>query len=176
MQITVEQVMARRPAAIFEQSTIDEAVDRLLAEGTTELYVTDSMGHLLGVVPDYELLKVQLSQTAGQGLISSLMSRSMLTTEPQCAVSSLAPAFRESFCRKAAVVKNGLLLGQIDRRDVLRAMRGPSAKRTECEAPSCGTANVAAVGEQSTAAPAIRGPRFLQNARCTADCGDESEF
>jgi Mg/Co/Ni transporter MgtE len=171
MQITVQQVMTPCPAAIFEGSTIDEALDRLLAQNASEIYVTDAAGCLLGVVPDYELLKVQLAQTGGVAPISSLMSRSLLTTEPRRAVAALAPAFRESFCRKAAVVEAGLLVGQIDRRDVLRALRH-AAGLSPCDDVS----RTASTGADCGAPPAIRGPRFLQNAPCTADCGDESEF
>jgi predicted transcriptional regulator len=138
MQTTVQEVMAKRPVTIDQHASIDEALDLLLQEAVSELYVTGDSGRLVGVVPDYELLKAQLAQVACSTAVETLMSRSFVTTDPRCLLSALAPIFRESYCRRIAVVDNGQLVGQIDRRHVIASLRnGQSVSTADSLAASC---------------------------------------
>jgi signal-transduction protein with cAMP-binding, CBS, and nucleotidyltransferase domain len=164
MQVTVREAMSPFPSAIPERSTIGEALDRMIEEGVSELYVTDESGRLLGVVPDYELLKAHLAHVDGREPIDGLMSRSILTTEPRCALAALAPVFRASFCRRMAVVQDGRLVGQIDRRDVLRLLREESAGLPARDDAS-GAPSIEDLTRDNAPLP-IRGPRFRDAASC----------
>ena len=122
MQITVKDLMSQCPATLYQDATLNEALQMFMAEVVGELYVTDQSGQLVGVVPDYELLKSQLTCLPLSERVETLMSTNVKTTHPGSLVAALAPQFREGHCRKMAVVDNGRIVGELSRHDVLRLM------------------------------------------------------
>ena len=133
MQITVKDLMAQCPATLCQDATLNEALQMFMDEAVGELYVTDPSGQLVGVVPDYELLKAQLTRPPLSERVETLMSTNVETTHPDSPVAALAPQFREGRCRKMAVVDNGRIVGQIGRHDVLRLMVTLQALDTDHE-------------------------------------------
>lgn len=57
------------------------------------------------------------------GVVSQYMTEEIDTIDPNADIITLAQYFKEKHRRRLPVVKNGVLLGQISRRDVLRAIR-----------------------------------------------------
>ena len=123
MQITVRDLMTVRPCAVETSTTIGDVLNLLLREGISEVYVTDGSGTLVGVVPDYSLLKAQLNRTSEKTPVDTLMSRSVQMVDPNTSVSEIVSEFRESRFNKMAVVEEGRLVGQIARRDLMRLLR-----------------------------------------------------
>ena len=64
MRMTVAELMCETPVTLGPECTTDEALEAFFEYETPELYVVDKSGRLLGVLPDYELLKAQLSGEA----------------------------------------------------------------------------------------------------------------
>ena len=60
MRMTVGDLMTKNLVRVSTRCSADDALDILSRHEATELYVTDSLGRLLGVLPDYEIIKVQL--------------------------------------------------------------------------------------------------------------------
>ena len=56
MQVMVEDVMTRCPAAVSPQATVEEVLNTLVTEGLASVYVTTAENRLAGVVTDYALL------------------------------------------------------------------------------------------------------------------------
>jgi CBS domain-containing protein len=122
MKITVRDLMTARPSAVETSTTIGDVLRLLLQEGISEVYVMDSTGTLVGVVPDYSLLKAQLNQTSEMAPVDSLMSRSVQVVHPNTTATEIVSVFRESRIRRMAVVEEGRLVGQISRRDLMRLL------------------------------------------------------
>ena len=122
MQITVKDLMTARPCAAEISTTIGEVLNLLLREGISEVYITDGSGMLVGVVPDYSLLKAQLNRISQNSPVETLMSRSVQMVHPNTATSEIVSVFRESRFRRLAVVEEGRLVGQISRRDLMRLL------------------------------------------------------
>ena len=120
MQITVRDLMTGQPTTVGADDTIDETMRTLLRAEASEVYVTDDGNRLLGIVPDYELLKARLARMPGDEMIETIMIRALATVHPDSPVDALAPAFRESRHRSIAVCEAGRLVGQVQRRDILR--------------------------------------------------------
>ena len=155
MHITVRDLMTRSPVVVSDQATLREALTRLLDESAPEIYVADSSGQFLGSVPDYELLKAQLDGSADVRDVCAVMSRSVIHVEPEMPISEVAGRFRDGRHRRLPVVEEGHIVGQIDRRDVMRLMCAlETLDEPAAVADSTGT------GHRSESP--IRSPRFAQ--------------
>lgn len=121
-RVTVGEVMTGKPARIRQDATLDEALDIILREGVQDLYVVDENGRLTGILPDYELLKAQLTGVAGSGHVESLMTRLVKSFSPEMEIGEAARLFRDCRYTRVAVVRDGRLIGQISRGDVLRSL------------------------------------------------------
>lgn len=97
------------------------ALERLLEEGATEVYVVGDDQRLLGIVPDYELLKARLNGTWTELTVEQVMSRRMLCFTADTTVAEALRSFREGQHSRAAIVDDGRLCGQVTRTDLLRA-------------------------------------------------------
>lgn len=122
MQVSVRDLMTFQPPAIHERASIQEATRQMLDLAVSELYVVNSTGRLLGAVSDYELLKFNLLQGDASEPVERIMSRRMLILTPDLNLDDVVGLFRESCHQRLAVTEAGRLVGQLSRRDVLRAV------------------------------------------------------
>ena len=122
MRLTVADLMTQRPIMVPPECSADGALEILSRHETSELYVTDKLGRLLGVVPDYELLKAELSGEARDATVEQLMSRNIPVFSPESDAAEVARLFRDGRYGQFPVVSGGRLVGIITRGDVVRLM------------------------------------------------------
>jgi len=122
MRMTVADLMTQRPVIVSPDCSADEAVEILSRRQSTELYVTDASGRLLGVVPDFELVKAELSGEARGATVEQLMSRNVPVFSPESDAAEVARLFRDGRFSRLPVVSGGKLVGVITRSDVVRLM------------------------------------------------------
>lgn len=122
MRLTVADLMTDRPITVRPECSADAAVEILSRHEVSELYVTDKVGRLLGVVPDYELLKAELSGEAHDATVEQLMSRGVPVFTPQSDAAEVARLFRDGRFHQFPVVAAGRLVGIVTRSDVVRLM------------------------------------------------------
>ncbi len=135
MRATVRDAMSTELVHVQRQSSIVDAECLLLQHGLDELFVTDAEGRLLGVVPDYALLKHRLAAPLENfQTIECLMSRRFLVIDVDSPLSVAARYLREHVHRRLAVVEDMRLVGQVTRRTVLRllAIEADSAPPLVC--------------------------------------------
>ncbi len=123
MQVTVRDLMSFEPVTIEETASIAEATNVVLTQALSEVYVRDMTGRLIGTVTDYALLKARMLQMEPTASVTRVMSRSLMVLNPSAKLEDVAGLFRDSCHSRVAVVENGRLVGQVSRRDVLRAMQ-----------------------------------------------------
>lgn len=141
MRVTIRDLALAHPLSVHQEVTIDRAIELVTASGVDEVYVLDGRERLVGVVPDYELLKAKLLRVPGAQSVETLMSRSLLLLHPEMDVLEAAVLFRDRRCSHIAVVEEGRLVGQLGRREILRFLIqyeeqcvGDSSDRTAQEA------------------------------------------
>lgn len=122
MQVTVRDLMTSQPLTVRELVTVEEVTRKILERAVCEAYVVDEDGRLLGTVSDFALLKARMIQADSQEPVTRFMSRNMLLLNPDMRLDEVAGFFRESCYPRLAVVDGGRVVGQLSRRDVLRAM------------------------------------------------------
>ena len=122
MQISVRDLMSTRPVTISASTTLHEATRILLERALDAICVCDDQGRLLGSVSDYELLKSRLLNTDNEQPIETIVSRSIMTLGPEMLLEDVAGYFRDSCRQRTPVLEDGRLIGELQRRDVLRAL------------------------------------------------------
>ncbi len=122
MRMTVADLMCETPVTIESTGSCNQALDMFFEFETPELYVVDLSGRFLGVLPDYELIRAQLSGEAKDTCVEKLMSRMIPALSPDSDASEVARMFRDSSCSRVPVVKSGRLIGVVTRADILRVM------------------------------------------------------
>ena len=120
MEVLVRELMTCDPLTIQESQSVRQATEFMVQEGLSILYVADMTGRVVGVVSDYELLKMEFASADCSQPISSIMRRSLVTFAPDDTANSVAGLFRDGRYSEGIVVENGQAVGRIHRRDVLR--------------------------------------------------------
>ncbi len=102
------------------------AIDTLLVNRISGAPVVDDEGHLLGLLSESDCLQGILSgsyhEEAG-GSVSSVMTVVVETIDADADIIKAAEHFIHKGRRRLPVMDEGLLVGQISRRDVLRAIK-----------------------------------------------------
>jgi CBS domain-containing protein len=123
--VVVRDFMATQIVTFTPDMEVMTAINDLVKHNISGAPVLDENGKLIGVLSEKDCLKVAL--TAGYegvpaGLVSEFMTRTPITVEPDMPIMEIAGQFLDSSYKRYPVVKNGKLVGQISRRDVLRAI------------------------------------------------------
>ncbi|GID27524.1 CBS domain-containing protein [Paractinoplanes brasiliensis] len=125
------------PVHTVEPAASVELAARVMAErAVTALPVLDDAGALVGIVSEGDLLwrRVPTDPTASlrrlpealptvrPEAVADVMSRSPVTTHPDADLAQVAETMLAYDVRSMPVVENGVLVGIVSRRDILRAM------------------------------------------------------
>ncbi len=119
---TIGKLSLEPTATITSQASLDAAYAQLMAHGTSELWVVDEQQRLIGVLPDYELLKCRLSGEWQANSVATLMSPHVLCYTVDTPMAVAMRDFSSGFRTRAAVVHLGQVIGQLTRASLLRAI------------------------------------------------------
>jgi CBS domain-containing protein len=119
---TVRQFTDSDTHAIGESADIHEAIRELIDDGITGAPVVDAQGHLVGMLSEFECLRLLTKEREG-GPVSDFMVREIRTVSPDMDVYFVAGLFlAEPKERRFPVVEGERLIGVITRKDILRAV------------------------------------------------------
>ncbi len=121
----VKDYMTGKLVTFSPDTDVLDAIHELVRHRIAGAPVVDDNGNLIGMLSELDCLKVAL--TAGYhgeygGPVSEFMTPNPKTVEADMSIVDLAERFLESRFRRYPVVKDNRLVGQISRRDVLRAL------------------------------------------------------
>jgi CBS domain-containing protein len=123
---TVREFMDRHVQTISPESDIMEAVDFLLEKRVTGALVANSKGELVGILTEYDCLRLlthgDARHEAPEGSVSDFMTSDVQTIPPTMDIYYCAGLFMNVSFRRFPVVENGRLVGAITRFDLLRAV------------------------------------------------------
>jgi len=145
-------------SVVLDSDAVTDAEVRLIALGVPELFVISAEGRLLGILPDYEVLKRRLVGDLRSLRVSDLMSPAAVQITCQTPLAELAERMRLSCHRRLPVVDDGRLVGEVTRRSLLRHLQASERSQQNPRRPSAGSV------------PAHRPfgpPKFLSSSRPT---------
>jgi CBS domain-containing protein len=123
--ILVKDYMAKSLVTFKPDTDVLDAVHELVKNRIAGAPVVDDAGNLVGMLSELDCMKVALN--AGYhgdlgGPVSDFMSDGVQTVDAEMSIVDLAQEFVDSKYRRFPVVESNRLIGQISRRDVLRAL------------------------------------------------------
>jgi len=103
------------------------ALRRLIDEGVTGAPVVDDEGHVVGMLSEYECLRLLAEGSGGdapRGRVRDFMATAFTSVQPTMDVYYVAGMFlREPTHRRFVVMEGQRLVGVVTRKDILRAVR-----------------------------------------------------
>lgn len=126
---TARDIMTTSVVTVRPDLCIFDAIGVLLKNGISGAPVVDHQGGMIGMLSELDCLRVlasdefYLDDHAGSARVADFMSLSGKTIEPDTDLYGIAHYFLQSSVRRFPVVRDGRLLGQVSRRDVLRGIQ-----------------------------------------------------
>lgn len=122
----VKNYMTGKLVTFHPDTDVLDAIHELVEHGIAGAPVTDNRGNLVGMLSELDCMKIALH--AGYhghwgGPVSDYMSHDIETVDADMSIIDLAQLFLEKPYRRYPVMKDHRLVGQISRRDVLRALQ-----------------------------------------------------
>jgi CBS domain-containing protein len=127
---TAREIMASSLVTLRPDMMAVEAAEVLLKHRISGAPVVDEEGHLLGLLSEFDLLRAVASSDYEMDAhdaivkVDQLMSREFHSVTPDMDLFALAHEFVSLRVRRFPVVDDGTLVGQVSRRDALRAAVG----------------------------------------------------
>ena len=108
------------------EQSIQEVIAAIIDKKISGAPVLDERNHLVGIISEKDCLRLIVDQAyhnmpAETRRVSDYMTAKVQTLSPKTSVVEAANEFLNSPMRRFPVVENGTLLGQVSRRDILRA-------------------------------------------------------
>lgn len=121
----VKDYMTGKLVTFHPDTDVLDAIHELVSHGIAGAPVTNNRGELIGMLSELDCMKVALH--AGYhghwgGPVSDYMTTDIETVDADMSIIDLAQRFMDTGFRRFPVVKDHRLIGQISRRDVLRAL------------------------------------------------------
>jgi CBS domain-containing protein len=121
----VKDYMARTLVTFKPDTSVLDAVHVLVKNRIAGAPVVDDEGNLIGMLSELDCMRVALQ--AGYhgdygGPVSDYMTKGVKTVDMEMSIIDLAQVFIDNGYRRFPVTDNNRLVGQISRRDVLRAL------------------------------------------------------
>ncbi len=122
--VKVADYMATKLITFAPNTNVVEAMRIFLEKKISGAPVVDETGELVGILSEVDLMQVVIQDSyydESAGVVRDYMKSPVETIDPHEDIYSVAEKFLKKGRRRYPVVSHGKLVGQISRRDVLRA-------------------------------------------------------
>jgi len=122
----VNNIMAKKLITFQPDMHVRAAIESLLKHKISGAPVVDENGTLIGVLSEIDCMPTiiqDLYYSDSGGSVRDFMSTEITTVNSNMGLVDLAEIFQKKHFRRLPVVDNGILVGQVSRRDVLKAIQ-----------------------------------------------------
>ena len=122
----VREFMDKSYITLTPEMDVYRAIDIMLKGGITGAAVVDHKERLVGVLSEKDCLRTLVHGAYSElpsGKVSDYMTEEVTTIHPDLDIFTVADKFLNCPYRRLLVVEDGKLVGQITRRDLLRAIQ-----------------------------------------------------
>ncbi|MFN3986454.1 MAG: CBS domain-containing protein [Rhodocyclaceae bacterium] len=123
--LLVKDYMSGDPLAFTPEMDVLDAIHKLLKHEMTGAPVIDHLGKVVGFLSEKDCLKVALNASYYEergGQVREFMTQNVLTLEGDASLTEAAELFLNQPYRCYPVVSESKLIGQLSRRNVLKAL------------------------------------------------------
>jgi len=123
--MSVKNYLERNLVTFTPETNVLAAIRTLLKHEISGAPVIDETGWIVGILSEYDCLKPNLEASYHNDigtLVKNCMSKEITTIDVNASLTQAAELFIKHGVRRLPVVEHKKLIGQISRRDVLRAI------------------------------------------------------
>ena len=123
--VTVKDYMSSNLVTLTPDMEVLDAIKLLIEKGVNAAPVADKRGNLIGMLSEKDCLGVVLKAAYLEelgGKVSEFMARSVKTVNMDDSLVDVAMMFLKDPYKRYPVMRDNVLVGQITRRDVLKAL------------------------------------------------------
>lgn len=125
-KICVRDFMVKDLIVFKPTMDIYAAIDVLVKSEISGAPVVDDDGKLIGIVSQKDCLRILANgvfHNSPAGVVSDYMTEAVMSIDPDVDIFTVADIFLNNVYRRIPVVENGIVVGQVSRRDVLRSIQ-----------------------------------------------------
>jgi predicted transcriptional regulator len=125
-ELNAANIMTKKLITFTPETQVLNAINTLISCRISGAPVLDEEGNLMGMLSEIDCMETYVQSAYHNemgGLVKDFMSTEVKTISSSMGIVDLAEYFLETHFRRLPVVDNGKLVGQISRRDVLRAIQ-----------------------------------------------------
>jgi CBS domain-containing protein len=125
-ELNAGDIMTKKLITFTPETQVLNAINTLISYRISGAPVLDEEGNLMGMLSEIDCMETYVQSAYHNemgGLVKDFMSTEVKTISSSMGIVDLAEYFLETHFRRLPVVDNGKLVGQISRRDVLRAIQ-----------------------------------------------------
>ena len=123
LKMKAKDVMTREVVSVTTDVAVGDVAERLLRHQLSGLPVVDEQGRLVGIVSEYDLLKMVYNLEETRDTIDRHMTKRVKTVDVDAPLTDVADVFLSSGIRRMPVVDaEGTLVGIVARRDLIQAI------------------------------------------------------
>ena len=120
---TAADIMTKKVVTLSPDTDVYEAMRTLLKKKISGAPVVDKDGTIVGILSEKDCLKVLTAEAfdgVPKGTVASYMTRTVESIGPAASIHDVVNCFLQNYFRRLPVVdRDGRLLGQVSRRDVV---------------------------------------------------------
>ncbi len=123
--VTVKDYMTENVVTLYLDTNIMDAIRLLVDKRISGAPVLDKRGNIVGMLSEKDCLEVLLQAAyfeESRGKVSEYMSHGARTVNMEDSLVDVAKMFLKDAFKRYPVVRDNVLVGQISRRDVLKAL------------------------------------------------------
>ena len=123
---SVRDIMATKLLTFTPDTKVVAAIKSLVDRKFSGASVVDENGDLVGILSEMDCMETviqNLYHGVSGGDVKDFMSTNVTTVNPEMGIVDLAQMLQETHFRRLPVVENGKLIGQVSRRDLLKAIQ-----------------------------------------------------
>jgi CBS domain-containing protein len=125
-ELNAANIMTKKLITFTPETQVLNAINTLISYRISGAPVLDEEGNLMGMLSEIDCMETYVQSAYHNemgGLVKDFMSTEVKTISSSMGIVDLAEYFLETHFRRLPVVDNGKLVGQVSRRDVLRAIQ-----------------------------------------------------
>ena len=125
-RVTVRDYMTKELVVFTPDMDIYAAIDALVKSEISGAPIVDENGKLVGIISQKDCLRTLANgvfHDAPAGPVSEYMTEAVMSIGPDMDIFTVADLFLNNVYRRIPVVEDDVVIGQISRRDILRAIQ-----------------------------------------------------